>query len=211
MPRPAHAPAPALGPDAFARPATAVAPWLIGATISAGAVRGRIVETEAYQGMDDLACHASKGRTPRTEVLFGPPGTLYIYLCYGMHVMLNLVCDREGEPAAVLLRAVDITGGEAFARKRRGGDSPRESLANGPAKLTQALGVGLAHNRAMLGDARCPIQIHAAHDPPARLSCGPRVGVDYAGACARWPWRWWLPGYPVAERARGRLVPAPAY
>jgi DNA-3-methyladenine glycosylase len=191
-----------LGPADLDRPATAVAPLLIGATIRVGPVVGIIVETEAYQGIEDRACHASRGRTPRTETLFAAPGALYVYLCYGMHIMLNLVCDAEGVPAAVLLRAVDITAGERLARRRRGaGDGRRELLANGPAKLTQALGIGLAANRLQLGARDCPLVLHAARAAPP-LAVGPRVGVDYAGAWALKPWRWWRAGYPVAGPPR---------
>jgi DNA-3-methyladenine glycosylase len=188
-----------LVPDDFAQPAPVVAPLLIGCGIEAHGVRGTIVEAEAYQGMEDRACHASRGRTPRTDVLFGPPGALYVYLCYGLHFLLNLVCDRDGTPAAVLLRAVDVDHGEALARRRRGNARcAREQLANGPAKLTQALGIGLEHNRLLLDDPRCPLRLIPARVRP-RLARGPRVGVAYAGTgWADRPWRWWRAGYPVA-------------
>jgi DNA-3-methyladenine glycosylase len=188
-----------LVPDDFAAPAPEIAPLLIGCGIAANGVRGTIVEAEAYQGEDDRACHASRGRTARTEVLFGPPGTLYVYLCYGLHFLLNLVCDREGTPSAVLLRAVDIEDGEAPARRRRGNARcAREQLANGPAKLTQALRISLEHNRLRLDDPRCPLRLTPAKARP-RLARGPRVGVAYAGpGWADKPWRWWRAGYPVA-------------
>ncbi len=193
--------------DDLALPAPVLAPLLIGCGIEAHGVRGRIIETEAYQGEEDLACHASRGRTPRTEVLYAAPGTLYVYLCYGMHVLLNLVCDREGTPAAVLIRAIDIGAGEgdgeSLARRRRGQARAstamaREQLANGPAKLTQALAIDLGHNRLVLGATRCPLRLRPARVRPP-LARGPRVGVAYAGdGWAQRPWRWWQAGYPVA-------------
>src|SRR4051812_33833526 len=96
----------------LARPAPVVAPALIGWELVAHGVRARIVETEAYQGEEDLACHASKGRTPRTDLLYREAGTLYLYLVYGLHVLLNIVCDRVGAPSAVLVRAIDVSEGE---------------------------------------------------------------------------------------------------
>jgi DNA-3-methyladenine glycosylase len=188
-----------LGPDDFTAPAPEVAPRLIGCGIEANGVRARIVEVEAYHSVEDRACHAARGRTPRTEVLFGEPGTLYVYLCYGLHFLLNLVCDHEGTPSAVLLRAIDITHGEPLVRRRRGQPrGRRELLANGPAKLTQALAINLGHNRLRLGDARCPLRLLPAMARPP-LAHGPRIGVAYAGPVwAAKPWRWWQAGYPVA-------------
>ena len=186
--------------DDFSAPATTVAPGLIGAVIEAHGVRARIIETEAYQGIEDRACHASRGRTARTEVLFGECGVLYVYLCYGMHALLNLVCDREGVPAAVLLRAVDITHGLSVARQRRGiPDGASARLANGPAKLTQALGITLRHQGLRLGEPGCPLRVRLGQ-PLGERVCGRRVGVDYAGSCALRPWRWWESGYPLAAR-----------
>jgi DNA-3-methyladenine glycosylase len=186
----------------LAVPAPDLAPRLIGWELEAHGVRGRIVETEAYQGREDRACHASKGRTPRTETLFAAPGTLYVYLCYGMHWMLNIVCDRRDEPAAVLIRALDIRAGEALAGERRGGASGAQ-LANGPAKLAQALALDRAHNGLRLGAVDCPLRLLPPREPARQLQTGPRVGVDYAGEeWAGMPWRWWEAGFPVAgERA----------
>ncbi len=122
-----------------------------------------------------------------------------------MHVLLNLVCDAEGVPAAVLLRAVDISRGEALARRRRraSATTPREHLANGPGKLTAALGIGLSAHGRRLGEPGCPLQVHAPLERVAVLQ-GPRIGVDYAGAWAARPWRWWQSGYPVAQLPRPR-------
>lgn len=187
----------------LSRPAPELAPWLIGCELKAHGVRARIVETEAYQGEEDRACHASRGRTPRTAVLYRKPGTLYLYLVYGMHVLLNLVCDREGEPAAVLIRAIDIVDGVDEVRRRR--HQPRcrpQLLANGPGKVCQALALDLGHNGLELGRSRCPVTLSRGRRPPA-IAHGPRVGVDYAGpGWADKPWRWWEAGFPVAATPR---------
>jgi DNA-3-methyladenine glycosylase len=189
----------------LAIPAPDLAPRLIGWELEAHGVRGRIVETEAYQGCEDRACHASKGRTPRSETLFAAPGTLYVYLCYGMHWMLNLVCDRGGEPAAVLIRSLAICAGAALAGERRGGARGAQ-LANGPAKLCQALALDRAHNGLRLGESGCPLRLLPPREPAGQLCNGPRVGVDYAGAqWAGMPWRWWEAGFPVAGE---RVAPA---
>lgn len=145
-----------------------------------------ICETEAYQGRADRACHASKGRTPRTDVLFREPGTVYVYLCYGMHWLLNLVCDAVDEPAAVLVRGVEIAGVD-----------PRRS--NGPGKVTKLLGIDGKLNGTRLGEG---LDLLPPLAEPGRLHRGPRVGVDYAGR--RWAgkrWRWWRAGFPAVNPA----------
>ncbi|MBA2479567.1 MAG: DNA-3-methyladenine glycosylase [Planctomycetes bacterium] len=184
-----------LRPADLARPAPVLAPLLIGCGIEAHGVRGTIVETEAYQGEEDLACHASRGVTPRTTTLYREPGTIYIYLCYGMHHLLNIVCDRAGTPSAVLIRAIDITAGEPLARRRRAQPRcHRELLANGPAKAAQALALDRTHNATVLGHAACPLRLTPATVRPA-LAHGPRIGVAYAGPIwSQKPWRWWRAG-----------------
>jgi DNA-3-methyladenine glycosylase len=178
-----------------------VAPQLIGCELVAHGVRGRIVETEAYQGEDDKACHAARGRTKRADVLYREPGTVYLYLVYGLHVLLNLVCDRADAPAAVLIRAVEIVDGEELARQRRrqpAGDARR--LANGPGKVCEALALDLAANGTRLGRRGCPLRLLPPTRPPAALAVGARVGVAYAGpGWADRPWRWWEAGFPVAR------------
>jgi len=186
-------------PD-LSRPAPVVAPQLIGCELVAHGVRGRIVEAEAYQGEADKACHAARGRTARTDVLYRRPGTVYLYLVYGLHVMLNLVCDREGTPAAVLIRALEILGGEAAVRRRRRQpSSDARRLANGPGKVCEALALELSVNGTVLGRPGCPLRLLPPRHEPAALAVGPRVGVAYAGpGWADRPWRWWEAGFPVA-------------
>lgn len=183
-------------------PAPQAAPLLIGCELEAHGVRARIVETEAYHSEADLACHAARGRTPRTEPLYAKSGTLYVYLCYGLHQMLNLVCDVEGTPSAVLIRAIAITAGEDVARERRQNlRTPLARLANGPGRVAQALALNRNHSGLELGQAICPLKLHPASSRPP-LANGGRIGVAYAGP--EWgakPWRWWERDFPVAGRA----------
>ena len=159
----------------YARPAAVVAQALLGSTLRVrapdGVTRsGRIVETEAYVGPHDLACHAAKGRTARTEVMFGPAGHAYVYLVYGLHELFNVVTGGDGDPQAVLVRAVEPTAGSVGPDGGRRGD--------GPGRLTRLLGI----DRRLLG-ARLdtpPLTLHPGR-PPGRVVATPRVGVDYAG------------------------------
>ena len=186
-------------PD-LSQPAPLVAPQLIGCELVAHGVRARIVETEAYQSEADKACHAARGRTARTDVLYRRPGTVYLYLVYGLHVMLNLVCDHEDAPAAVLIRAIEILDGEAVVRRRRRQPSgSARRLANGPGKVCEALALDLSANGTVLGRRSCPLRLLPPTRRPDALAVGPRVGVDYAGpGWADRPWRWWEAGFPVA-------------
>ena len=167
---------------------------------------GRVVETEAYVGRCDKACHAYHyRRTARTETLFAPPGTAYIYLIYGMYHCLNFVTEPEGEPAAVLLRALQpVAGIETMARLRYG-DKPmtdyrRKNFLNGPGKVCRALALTRAENGLDLtGDALflCDKPEDAGlppFSPPAgeKIVAGPRVGVDYAEEARDFPWRFRL-------------------
>jgi DNA-3-methyladenine glycosylase len=148
-----------------------------------GEVLARIVETEAYLGPHDLACHSSKGRTPRTEVMFGPAGVAYVYLVYGMHYCLNVV---TGQGAAVLVRAVELPG---------------QSGRSGPGRLTRALQITLAHNRLPLDAAPLRLLEDSAAPAVGRIATGPRIGVDYAGPTwARRKLRFWLPDSPAVSR-----------
>lgn len=168
-------------------------------------LRARIIETEAYIGAHDLACHASKGRTKRTEVMFGPPGYAYVYLVYGMHHMLNLVTGEEGDPQAVLIRAAEPVGGKCLASLPNGHGNPgaraadsepsgslheggRLASANlsGPGRLTRAMEITVGENGADL----CSDEIYLAEGrPPESVVVGPRIGVDYAGEWADAPLR----------------------
>jgi len=169
----------------FERETALVAQALLGTwlerTVDGHVVRARIVETEAYLGPHDLACHSAKGRTPRTEVMFGPPGHAYVYLVYGLHQLLNVV---TGEGAAVLLRAVEIPG------------VPGRS---GPGKFTRALGITLEHNRHPLD--RPPLRLlREETSPPVRIERGARIGVEYAGPrWARRQLRFWVRDSPAVS------------
>jgi DNA-3-methyladenine glycosylase len=128
----------------YERPVLTVARELIGCTVAHGECAGVIVETEAYHDSEP-ACHAFVGLTPRTRTLFGPPGKAYVYRSYGIHALLNAVCEPEGTGAAVLIRALEPVAGLAAMRRRRGPVGERD-LCAGPGRLTQALGIGLEHN-----------------------------------------------------------------
>jgi DNA-3-methyladenine glycosylase len=144
-----------LTPDFFARPTRAVTRDLLGAVLVHATVdgrwAGRIVETEAYIGETDPACHASRGLTKRTAPLYGPPGHAYVYFTYGMHHLVNAVTEREGFPAAVLIRALEPIDGVAAMHARRGANRdgspiPEAGLCRGPGNVTRALGIGLELN-----------------------------------------------------------------
>ncbi|MBN1209045.1 MAG: DNA-3-methyladenine glycosylase [Myxococcaceae bacterium] len=172
-------------PESFyARPALTVARALLGThlVLEAGRERrvGRIVETEAYIGEHDLACHAAKGLTPRTEVMFGPPGRAYVYLIYGMHHCFNVVTEAPGVAAAVLVRAVEPVEGLAPGVR-----------TDGPGRLCRAFGITLAHNRLDLKSS--PLYVRAGEEvAEARVGRGPRIGVEYAGPWADEPFRLWV-------------------
>jgi DNA-3-methyladenine glycosylase len=146
---------------------------------------GIIVETEAYRGEEDLACHARSGRTPRTAVMYGPAGHAYVYFTYGMHWCLNAVCGVEGFPAAVLLRAVwPLTGLEEMAKRR--GRFPVEQWCNGPAKLCQAFAVDGDLNGTDLCLLGNQLWIEDGPEiPDVRVTTGPRVGIQSVPE----PWR----------------------
>jgi DNA-3-methyladenine glycosylase len=185
----------------FDRPATLVAPDLLGMILihdsPDGRVAGRIVEVEAYQGPEDLAAHSARGRTPRNAVMFGPPGHLYVYLIYGLHHCANVVCGPGGKPEAVLLRAAEIVEGAAIARRRRGSVADAR-LAAGPGNLGAAFGIERGLNGADL--VAGPVRL-APGASPARIERSPRVGVGYAGAWATRPLRYAIADDPHRSRA----------
>jgi DNA-3-methyladenine glycosylase len=164
----------------------------------------RIVETEAYAGPEDRASHARAGRTSRTGVMFGPPGRAYVYLVYGMHHCLNVVCASDGEAGAVLIRAVEPVAGVAAMRSARGRPTdPVARLGAGPARTCQALDVDRRHDGLdLLSDGRLWLASDGSDDVPAgAILSGPRIGVDYAGAAwAERPWRFGLAGSPALSR-----------
>jgi DNA-3-methyladenine glycosylase len=151
-----------------------------------GTTVGRIVETEAYVGPQDKACHASRGRTARTEVMFGPAGHAYVYLIYGFHHCLNLVTEAEDFPAAVLVRAVEPLKGIALMKDRRRIDE-LDNLASGPGKLCQAFAI----DRSLNGENVCGklLYLEDGGEPAPNILAKPRVGVDYAGKWKLKPWR----------------------
>jgi DNA-3-methyladenine glycosylase len=182
-------------PD-YSRPVLEVARELIGCVVRHGETAGVIVETEAYH-QSEPACHAYVGLTPRTRVLFGPPGRAYVYFSYGIHSLLNAVCEPEGVGAAVLIRALEPLEGIETMRARRGVDRI-EDLCSGPGKLTQALGVGLEHNDTDLRTG--PITIEPGWEDVEPLT-GVRVGITKA---AELPWRFAAPDSLSVSRPRLR-------
>jgi len=185
-----------LGRDFFNRSVHEVARDLIGCRLFYEGRGGLVVETESYE-RDDPACHAYVGLTPRTEVLFGPPGRAYVYLSYGIHSLLNAVTEPEGEAAAVLIRALEPTAGLEEMRARRGVESDTE-LCSGPGKLTEALGVGLADNGADL--TREPFVL-LPREPgwSGEVVTGTRIGITKA---VDRPWRYALASNPHVSRPR---------
>jgi DNA-3-methyladenine glycosylase len=161
--------------DFFARTVHEVAPDLIGTTLLVDGVGGRIVEVEAYD-QEDPASHGYRGRTPRNEAMFGPPGHAYVYRSYGIHWCLNLVCGDEGVAEAVLIRALEPTAGLAEQQRRRGVEDVR-ALCSGPGKLCQALGITREHNGLPL--ERPPFRLAPREHVP-EIVTGPRVGVTRA-------------------------------
>jgi DNA-3-methyladenine glycosylase len=186
-----------LSDDFYARPVLEVAPDLLGCVVRHGDTSGVIVETEAYH-FSEPACHAYVGVTPRTSTLFGPPGCAYVYRSYGIHALLNAVCEPEGVGAAVLIRALEPLDGieTMFARRRV---HREEDLCSGPGKLTQALDVELHHNATSLSDG--PVTIEAR--PPAwrdvEAIAGPRIGITKA---VELPWRYCTAGARSVSRPR---------
>jgi DNA-3-methyladenine glycosylase len=173
----------------FARAAPVVARALIGCALVHRDRAGLIVETEAYLGPQDLASHARFGSTARTSVMFGPGGVSYVYLCYGIHQMFNIVTGATGAGQAVLIRAVAPWLGLD--------DDP--AIGRGPGKVTRALGLDRRHDRQDL--ARGALFVAAAQVAP-RIARGPRIGVAYAGAWAARPLRFWWRDHPAVSRPR---------
>ncbi len=192
-----------LPPEFYDRETELVARELLGAVLESaspdGVAAGRIVETEAYLGEHDPACHAAAGRTPRTEWLYGPPGVAYVYFIYGVHWCVNAVTHPAGQPSAVLIRALEPVEGIELMQLRRRAVRHNRDLANGPGKLCEALGVTGEHNGMPLD--RPPLIIRAGSPVADRsVVVTPRVGITKA---ADWPLRWLERGSEFVSRARG--------
>ena len=189
----------------FERSTLQVARELLGARLvrleDDGRVSATIIETEAYRGEEDLGCHAKAGRTARTAVMYGPPGHAYVYFTYGMHWMLNFVTEREGFPAAVLLRAVFPQEGLSKIAARRAG-RPQSNWTDGPAKVCQAFAIDRKFNGADLCAAGAELYLETGTAVSAEsVTTGPRVGLN--NVPEPWksiPWRFRVPEFPSRLR-----------
>ena len=183
----------------FARDALTVAPSLLGKTLLHGSTGGIIVETEAYVGPGDLACHAYGGkRTTRTEPLFGEAGHAYVYLIYGMYCCLNVVTGLPGQPQCVLIRALRPALGLEVMALRRGG-KPEKELCRGPGKLCQALDIGRELNTRDMtaGDF---VILDGEDIPETQIERTKRIGIDYAGEARDYLWRFTVRGDPFISK-----------
>ncbi len=181
----------------YARATVEVARDLLGKVLVHGRTAGRIVETEAYLGLEDLAAHASKGLTARTRVLFGPPGHAYVYFIYGKHECLNIVAEPDGVPGCVLIRALEPLAGIGAMQRRRPAARSIEDLASGPGKLTAALAITREHYGADV--TRGPLTIRSLLKRERfEILSTPRIGITH---CAEWPLRFVIAGSRFASRA----------
>jgi DNA-3-methyladenine glycosylase len=185
-----------------------VARELLGAILECrtaeGVTSGRIVETEAYLGEHDAACHAAAGETARTRWLYGPPGIAYVYFIYGVHWCFNAVTRSAGLPSAVLVRALEPVSGLDLMRSRRAVRADRD-LTNGPGKLCAALGINGSHNGLRLD--RFPVRIRAGDVvSDAETMVSPRIGITKA---ADWPLRWYIAGNPYTSKAPRGIAGTP--
>lgn len=162
----------------------------------------RIVEAEAYGGPRDRASHAWRGRTPRNESMFGPPGTAYVYLCYGIHRMFNVVTAPKDVPAAVLIRGVEPIEGQEWMAKRRNLPAENFRLTAGPGALTMALGIRIKWDRSDLVCGPIRIEDDGVRIAPAQVEKRPRVGVNYAGPAAKFRWRFSIRDNPWVSPSR---------
>ena len=186
-----------------------VARELLGAILECrtaeGVAGGRIVETEAYLGEHDAACHAAVGETTRTRWLYGPPGTAYVYFIYGAHWCFNAVTRAVGLPSAVLVRALEPVSGLPLMQRRRAKVRTERDLTNGPGKLCAALGLDGQHNGLRLD--RLPVRISAGTPvPDSEVLVSPRIGITKA---ADWPLRWYIAGTPFVSKSPRGIVGVP--
>lgn len=198
----------------YARPTLDVARDLIGQVLvhdtPAGTTSGVIVETEAYIGESDPACHAAPGRTTRNAPLYGPPGMAYVYLNYGLHYLVNAVTEADGWPAAVLIRALEPLDGEGLMRRRRARGTGRQArafqsadLCRGPGNLTRALGISLSQNLQDLTGPG-PLRIEDRGLPRREVAWTPRVGIRVG---VESPWRCIAVGSPAVSGGKRGLQP----
>lgn len=195
-----------LSRDFYRRDSLEVAPALLNALLVVGERVGRIVEVEAYRGLDDPASHAFRGQTRRNATMWGPPGHLYVYFTYGMHFCANAVCAEDGVAQAVLIRALSPVAGLEAMRSARPVARRERDLASGPAKACAALGIDLRHDGADLvtgSQGVCILTDGTA--PPVRPGRGPRIGISVA---TQLPWRWWVRGEINLSRPEHPLRPA---
>lgn len=191
----------------YARPTLKVAADLLGKVLvhdtPGGMASGMIVETEAYIGEDDPACHAAPGPTTRNAPLYGPPGLAYVYLNYGIHYLVNAVTEAEGHPAAVLIRALEPIDGLALMRARRAPDERAiadVALCRGPGNLTRALGISLRENQLDLVRSH-RLRIEDRGLRRGGVAWGPRIGIRVA---TDRPWRCWIAGNRCVSGGRSR-------
>jgi DNA-3-methyladenine glycosylase len=164
-----------------------------------GRTTGRIVETEAYQGTEDRASHASKGRTDRTEIMFGEGGKAYVYLCYGVHQMFNIVTNRQDTPDAVLIRAVEPLEGMDIMLQRTGKKKLDPAVTSGPGRVGKAFGFHTSQCGLLLTGEELYIGDDGFKVPEDKVGTSPRVGVDYAGEHAAWHYRFFVKGSPYVS------------
>jgi DNA-3-methyladenine glycosylase len=167
---------------------------------------GMIVETEAYRGPDDRACHAfNNRRTPRTEVMFHQGGVAYIYVCYGMHHLMNVVTGPRDHAHAILIRALEPTDGLEIMAARRNMSTKDSKLTKGPGALSVALGLTSSLSGISLVDSSSPVWIEDRKItlPPDQICRSTRIGVESAGDAAHWPWRFFIKGHKNVSARKG--------
>lgn len=190
----------------YDRPALQVARDLLGMQLvrlgDGTRISGRILETEAYSGEEDLGCHCKSGRTPRTEVMYGYPGHAYVYFTYGMHWMLNIVVQKQGYPAAILIRCIQVTEGLELVAKRRG-SQPQERWTDGPAKLCKALDINGRFNGVDICDGKAELFLEFGQPVlDSSVTISPRVGLNTVPE----PWKsmpWRFLATRVGDRTSG--------
>ena len=192
-----------LGRDFYQQPTLHTARDLLGKqlvrVLNGQRLSGIIVETEAYIGEADRACHASRGRTPRTEVMYGPPGHAYVYFIYGMHCCFNVVTEEEGFPAAVLIRALEPLEGLEWMRRHRPG-RPDDQLTNGPGKLCAALAIDRTLNGVDLCTSRVFFVEEGRTVADEEIATGPRIGIRSDEVARSRPWRFYIKGNRCVSR-----------